>query len=111
MSNNNTIQICFQANVLSQGGVVPIAKKTSLEFPPTKLGSAGIHQALSAELGGFLQNLTIDQRLKDLQPTQLIHANELKNIAKLIEEGNRVADTTVYDDKDSQLIVIRIRKP
>ncbi len=106
-----TIQVCFQANVLSQGRVVPIAKKTSLEFDRTKVGSPGIHQALAAELRGFLENLTIDQRLKDLQSTQLIHAAELKNVAKLIEEGDRVADTTVYDAQDSQLIVIRIRKP
>lgn len=95
------------------GGVSTIASRQSFSFPLSKISSPGIRQVAHKELDKFLNsatNITCELPDEEVEPRKLF-ATELRNLAEMVEDGSRIQESTIYDETDSQTLVIKLRRP
>lgn len=90
-----------------------IGQKPSIIFNAKKISSPGIRAQATSELNDFLNSqssmtLLLDKEDATAAPLQ---AEELKHLAKLVSEGKRVVDSTIFHHPDHQTIVIKLEHP
>ena len=94
-------------------GVTTLGTRQALQFPKGKLMSPGIRQMAHSDLDRFLDsmaNTTCSLPDDEVEPRVLLSA-ELRSLALLVEEGSRVMESSVFDETDSQTLVIKLRRP
>lgn len=92
-------------------GTFVCASKILHEFPAKKILSPGIAQACCTNLTNFL-SVVGDPRLQiptEFESTRKLQAEELRRIALLVENGERVIDSTLIEEVGSQTLVIKLK--
>ena len=94
------------------GKLIPIGTKSSGTFESKKIGSPGIRQMIQKDLDDFL-NVVGDKALllpaNNVEPRRL-YSQELLALSKLVEDGSRVLESTIFEEHDHQLLFLKIRR-
>lgn len=92
--------------------IEPVASIAAISFPPEKIGSPGIRAAAVAQLNSFLDGIANKEACitpNDPVSSNVLMANELLALSKLVESGERVATARVFYEVDGPLIVIKLK--
>ena len=112
MNDKNTLTLSYRiTSTNSQGQTEEMLVKQAMVFEEKKLLSPGIFQACAKQLEEFLQ---IYNNRKDIPPKDAIaihklQASELEALAKLVEDGSRVLNATVYEYPGVQAIILKLQ--
>lgn len=97
--------------------ITELASRAMFQFDITKSLSAGIRQAAVADLNSFFDSIASQTILnpEDLPTTidKQVMAQELRNLATLVEEGSRVVGVSMFNDvhNNNRKIILQITNP
>ena len=93
-------------------GLREVGSIAAISFPPEKLGSPGIRSSAVAQLNSFLDGIANKESCiapNDAVSSNVLMANELLALSKLVESGERVATARVFHEVDGPLIVVKLK--
>jgi hypothetical protein len=109
MSN---LSLSLRVQRFTQDKQIIVLGKANFEFSPTKVMSPAIRSGAEKTLNDLLNSVASKPEIKETDGVEprILHAEELRRLADMIEKGDKSCEAIILELTDAQHIFLKLKR-